>query len=44
MYGYESAVVMMLGKAMDADRLATAKRERVLTEEKRARRLMRRGN
>ncbi len=43
MYGYESAVVMMLGKALDADRLATAKREQVLTEEKRTRRLLRRG-
>ena len=42
MDGYEAAVVMMLGKAMDADRLATAKRERALTEEKRTRRLMRR--
>jgi len=27
MFGYEAAVVMMLGKALDADRLAVAKRE-----------------
>lgn len=44
MYGYEAAVVMMLGKAMDADRLAAAKRERVLTEERRTRRPMRLGH
>ncbi|GEM_PF-6854211 len=43
MYGYEAAVVMMVGKAMDADRLITAKRERVLSEERRTRRLLRRG-
>jgi hypothetical protein len=43
MYGYEAVVVMMVGKAIDADRLATAKRERALTEEKRPRRQMRRG-
>ncbi|MGI8690298.1 MAG: hypothetical protein ACR2M3_17100 [Thermomicrobiales bacterium] len=43
MYGYEAVVMMMVGKAIDADRLATAKRERVLIEEKRTRRLVRRG-
>ncbi len=43
MYGYETVVMMMVGKTIDADRFATAKRERVLTEEKRTRRLLRRG-
>ena len=38
MYGYEAAVVMMVGKAIDAERLATAKRERILNEESRTRR------
>jgi hypothetical protein len=42
MYEYEAVMVMMVGKAIDADRLATAKREWVLSEEKRTRRLMRR--
>ncbi len=42
MYGYEAVVMMLVGKAIDADRLAMAKRERVLTEEKRTRRLVRR--
>jgi len=38
MYGYEAAVVMMVGKAMDAERLAQAKRERVLNQERQTRR------
>lgn len=42
MFGYEAAVVMMLGKALDADRLAVAKREHVLSEERRTRRAFRR--
>jgi hypothetical protein len=42
MFGYEAAVVMMLGKALDADRLAAAKRERVLSEKRRTRRAFRR--
>ena len=42
MFGYETAMVMMVGKAQDDDRLAVAKRERMLSEEKRARRPARR--
>lgn len=42
MYGAEATILMMVGKAMDAERLATAKRERVLTDEKRTRRSPRR--
>ncbi|MHB8646505.1 MAG: hypothetical protein ACYDAR_12025 [Thermomicrobiales bacterium] len=41
MSGYDVTMIM-LGKAIDADRYATAKRERVLSEEKRTRRLPRR--
>ena len=38
MYGYESAVLGMVGKAIDAEKLATAKRERILDELSRTRR------
>lgn len=38
MYGYEATVLLMVGKVMDADRLAEAKRERVLNQESRTRR------
>jgi len=38
MYGYEAAVLIMVGKAMDAEKLAMAKRERVLSEGSRLRR------
>lgn len=38
MYGYEAAVLMMVGKAMDAERLAMTKRERILNQELRTRR------
>jgi hypothetical protein len=42
MFGYDGGVMMMVGKAIDADRLAVAKRERLLNEEKRTRRFPRR--
>jgi hypothetical protein len=38
MYGYEATVLFMVGKVMDAEKLATAKRERVLNEQSRTRR------
>ncbi len=41
MYGYEAAVLMMVGKAMDTEKLATAKRERILNEQSRTRRTRR---
>jgi hypothetical protein len=42
MFGYESTVLFMVGKAIDAEKLATAKRERDLNEGSRVRRLSRR--
>jgi hypothetical protein len=41
MYGYEATVLFMVGKAMDADKLAMATRERTLNEQPRARRTKR---
>jgi hypothetical protein len=41
MYGYEATVLFMVGKAMDADKLAMAKRERILNEQSRTRRALR---
>lgn len=38
MYGYEASVLSMVGKVMDADRLAQAKRERILAQERLTRR------
>lgn len=38
MYGYEATVLFMVGKAMDADKLAMATRERTLNEQPRTRR------
>ena len=38
MYGYESSVLSMVGKVIDAEKLATAKRERILSELSRTRR------
>lgn len=38
MYGYEATLLLMVGKAMDADRLREATREQVLTQESRTRR------
>jgi hypothetical protein len=38
MYGYEATVLFMVGKVMDAEKLATAKRERFLNEQSRTRR------
>jgi hypothetical protein len=38
MFGYEATVLMMVGKAIDAEKLATAQRERVLNEQSRMRR------
>jgi len=43
MHGYEAVVVMMVGKAIDADRLATAQRQRIRTEATQTRRFFRRG-
>ncbi|HEY7909290.1 MAG TPA: hypothetical protein VIC60_10465 [Thermomicrobiales bacterium] len=41
MYGYEATVLFMVGKAIDAEKLATAKRERILNEQSRTRRARR---
>jgi hypothetical protein len=41
MYGYEATVLFMVGKAMDADKLAMAKRERIRNEQSRTRRALR---
>ncbi len=43
MYGYEAVVFMIVGKAIGADRFATAQRQRVRTEAKRTRRFLQRG-
>ncbi len=42
MFEQGSAVLMMVGKVIDAERLASAKRERILSGERQTRRLPRR--